>query len=286
MANEWLKYANQGATRSQPLSPELVAALETYLPGLGVAMEVFSGGQPAEGPNRVGSHRHDLGNAADVFFSKGGRRLDWRNPEDLPILQEIVRRGRAAGITGWGAGEGYMQPGSMHLGFGSPSVWGAGGQGENAPAWLKEAYYKGALEGRPKQFALAASDPRLDTPSSARPVGSELPGPPAATAPGGPVEAAGGGAGNEGGQAGMTPYAPPTAPEKENKNWWSILGEGIGDAAGAMAKMPAAGYQISPTPGAARVDVAAAPFVDPQAAEMRRQQLAFAMQRLNQGVLF
>lgn len=142
----WLRYANQGATRNQPLNPQLVAALG-FLPELGVEMEVFSGGQPSSGPNRVGSHRHDHGNAGDVFFKKDGRRLDWANPSDRPIFEQIVQRGKAAGVTGFGAGQGYMQPGSMHLGFGSPSVWGAGGSGANAPDWLRNAY-SGAPAGK------------------------------------------------------------------------------------------------------------------------------------------
>ncbi|MDG4675661.1 hypothetical protein P9A16_31670 [Shinella sp. 838] len=137
----YLSYANQNATRNRPLSNELASALG-FLPEMGITAEVFSGGQPGkdEGGARTGSTRHDHGNAADVFFSKDGRRLDWANPEDLPIFEEIVRRGKAAGITGFGAGEGYMQPGSMHIGFGDPAVWGAGGSGENAPEWLVNAY--------------------------------------------------------------------------------------------------------------------------------------------------
>ena len=142
MAGEWLRYANQGATRNMPLDPRLVQAVGSFLPELGLAMEVFSGGQPAIGSGgaRVGSTRHDHGNAADVFFLQNGRRLNWQNPQDLPLFREIVRRGKAAGITGFGAGEGYMQPGSMHIGFGSPGVWGAGGKSANAPKWLAEAY--------------------------------------------------------------------------------------------------------------------------------------------------
>ncbi|MGU3399223.1 hypothetical protein ACLBWS_05690 [Brucellaceae bacterium D45D] len=138
----WLRYANQGATRNLPISPQLLNAFNTFLPEMGVTMEVFSGGQPAKGTSsrRVGSVRHDHGNAADVFFSKDGRRLDWANPNDLPVFQEIVSRGKGAGITGFGAGPGYMQPGSMHVGFGSPGVWGAGGKGDNAPEWLRKAY--------------------------------------------------------------------------------------------------------------------------------------------------
>ena len=142
-AEAYIRYMNQGATRNQPLNPDLVNAM-SFLNELGVTMDVFSGGQDATGPHRTGSHRHDHGNAGDVFFSKGGRQLDWANPDDVPVFQDIVRRGKAAGVTGFGAGEGYMRPGSMHLGFGTPAVWGADGSGANAPDWLRNAYGSGA----------------------------------------------------------------------------------------------------------------------------------------------
>lgn len=137
----WLLYSNQGATRNKPLSGELQTAM-SFLPEMGVSMEVFSGGQDGigEGDQRTGSTRHDHGNAADVFFYKDGRRLDWANDADRPVFEEIVRRGKAAGLTGFGAGPGYMQAGSMHLGFGNPGVWGAEGSGANAPDWLRMAY--------------------------------------------------------------------------------------------------------------------------------------------------
>ncbi len=137
----WLIYANQGATRNRPLTPQLVDAM-SFLGDMGVTMEVFSGGQPGKGEKgaRVGSVRHDHGGAADVFFYKDGKRLDWANPADLPVFEDIVKKGKANGVTGFGAGDGYMQPGSMHLGFGTPGVWGAGGKGANAPAWLRNAF--------------------------------------------------------------------------------------------------------------------------------------------------
>lgn len=138
---EWLIYANQGATRGQPLAPQLVEAMK-FLPELGLQMQVFSGGQPGVGTSaaRVGSTRHDHGGAADVFFLRDGRRLDWNNPADVPIFQDVARRAKANGVTGFGAGPGYMQPGSMHLGFGNPGVWGAGGKGATAPDWLRTAF--------------------------------------------------------------------------------------------------------------------------------------------------
>src|SRR5690606_8784452 len=62
------------------------------------------------------------------------------NPKDRPVFEQIVRIARARGVTGFGAGEGYMRPGSMHIGFGAPAVWGRGGSGKNAPAWLRAAF--------------------------------------------------------------------------------------------------------------------------------------------------
>lgn len=140
---DWLRYSySQGTVRDDPLSDRLIDAM-SFLPDMGITMEVFSGGQAAigtPGEQRVGSTRHDNGNAADVFFYQNGRRLSWENPEDIPSLQEIVRRARSRGVTGFGAGPNYMRPGSMHIGFGTPAVWGADGKGENAPQWLVDAY--------------------------------------------------------------------------------------------------------------------------------------------------
>lgn len=171
----WLAYDNQGATRNKPLAPKLVDAL-SFLPQMGVTMKVFSGGQDETGPHRTGSHRHDDGNAGDVFFYKDGRKLDWANPQDLPIFEQIVQEGKARGITGIGAGEGYMQPGSMHIGFGTPSVWGAGGRGDNAPSWLRSAY-NGAPVGPPPTAAgrqVASIDPSAGMPAAPSPVAAAL----------------------------------------------------------------------------------------------------------------
>ncbi|MDA5636544.1 MULTISPECIES: hypothetical protein [Agrobacterium] len=158
----YIRYANQGATRNRELSDELLKRLG-YLENMGVTAEVFSGGQPGieEGGSRVGSTRHDHGGAADVFFYKDGKKLDWANDQDRPIFQQIVSEGKANGITGFGAGPGYMQAGSMHIGMGSPGVWGAGGKGDNAPEWLKTAYNGAPSQTKPDIVSevIAAADP-------------------------------------------------------------------------------------------------------------------------------
>ena len=162
MANDWLAYANQGATRNQHLDPRLVQAMG-FLPEMGLTMEVFSGGQPGVGTGgaRVGSTRHDHGNAADVFFRQNGQRLDWANPQHTPMFQEIVRRAKGAGVTGFGAGQGYMQPGSMHIGYGTPGVWGAGGKSGNAADWLVQAYGS-APAGAAQTVSFGAGTPAID----------------------------------------------------------------------------------------------------------------------------
>lgn len=148
MAEDYIKLANQGAKRNLDISPQLRQAL-AFLPELGVTAEVFSGGQSskeefangtAKSRGYTGSTRHVHGEAGDFFFYRNGKRLDWSNPQDLPIFEEIVRRAKANGVTGFGAGAGYMQPGSIHIGFGTPGVWGAGGKGDNAAQWLRNVY--------------------------------------------------------------------------------------------------------------------------------------------------
>lgn len=137
--DDWLVYKNQGATRNDPLSRDLISAM-SFLPELGVTMHVISGGQEAagEGGARTGSTRHDHGNAADVDFYRNGKKIDWNNPDDMPIIREIVTRARANGITGIGAGDDYMGPGRFHVGFGAEAVWGANGSSANTPDWLRE----------------------------------------------------------------------------------------------------------------------------------------------------
>ena len=159
-APAWLVHNNlNGKTRNQPISERLQSSM-SFLGDMGVTMHVGSGGQmslaeaKAKGavkkgkvwylngkPVRIGSPRHDDGNASDVVFYKDGRALRPKNAEDLPILTDIVRRAKANGLTGFGEGDDYMGPGVMHIGFGAPAVWGAQGSAANAPAWLREAFY-------------------------------------------------------------------------------------------------------------------------------------------------
>lgn len=139
----YIEYANSKATRNRKLSPKLVNAM-SFLGSMGVTMRVVSGGQAGKGEKggRVGSTRHDHGNAADADFYMNGRRLVWSKPQDRAVLAEIVTNAARNGVTGIGAGDNYMGDGRIHVGFGSAATWG-GGKGVSAPAWLRQAYVKG-----------------------------------------------------------------------------------------------------------------------------------------------
>lgn len=138
--SNYLKYSNnKGQTRSLPASPKLETSIADVLASMGLTGNVHSGGQNDE-TGKVGGPRHDHGNSVDMDFYKGGRKLSYKNKEDIPVFQEIVQRLKANGVTGFGAGEGYMTDGRMHVGYGSPSVWGKDSTNATAAEWLKEAF--------------------------------------------------------------------------------------------------------------------------------------------------
>lgn len=172
--NEWLVYQNNG-TRNLPLSPELINAMR-FVPELGLQMRVFSGGQPGigSGQPRVGSTRHDHGGAGDVEFWQGDRRIDWNNPNDMSLINEIITRAKANGVAGIGAGDDYMGAGRFHMGFGAPAYWGADGKTENAPGWLVDMYTGAPLGTTPT--ASTTANYAASTPSTLGMLGAAAPG--------------------------------------------------------------------------------------------------------------
>lgn len=170
----------QGAQRSQAINRALRGQLAAAAQASGVNAEIFSGGQNADGDGRVGSHRHDHGNAADLRLYRAGadgqrRYLRHDNEADRAVMEKFLRESVKAGATGIGAGPGYMGPDRMHVGGGPPAAWGAGGSGDSAPEWVKRALRDG-LAGR--RAPPSPPQPAAPTaPSAARPASA----PPSAT---------------------------------------------------------------------------------------------------------
>jgi peptidoglycan hydrolase-like protein with peptidoglycan-binding domain len=139
-----------GKTRDQPISPKLRQVLLAAGDDADIdVISIASGGQPTSGPHRVGSHRHDNGNAADLDLIKNGRTLKFTNTGDLETFKRFVTSAAAHGANGIGAAEGYMGASRIHVGFGNgPNditqvVWGAGNTSANAPPWLRPAEQRG-----------------------------------------------------------------------------------------------------------------------------------------------
>lgn len=61
--------------RDDPIQPALQRQLERMANDLGLDITVYSGGQPATGPNRTGTSRHDHGYSADIYAERNGQRL-------------------------------------------------------------------------------------------------------------------------------------------------------------------------------------------------------------------
>ena len=134
--------ATKGKIRDLPIQARLRDILLAAGREAGIdIVRVTSGGQARKGSGgkRTGSTRHDDGAAADLQLEKGGKVLSFENPLERPIIARFVSAAAARGATGIGAGVGYMGPHTLHIGFGSKLVWGAGGRSASAPAWLREA---------------------------------------------------------------------------------------------------------------------------------------------------
>jgi hypothetical protein len=140
----------KGKIRDRPIAPELREVLLPAAEAAGIdTVLVTSGGQPGSSGRSTGSTRHNYGRAADLQLQKGGRSLDFTNPDDRRIVEEFVAAVAAYGANGIGAGVEYMGPKTLHVGFGETPqdhrqiVWGAQGRSANAPAWLQEAANRG-----------------------------------------------------------------------------------------------------------------------------------------------
>jgi hypothetical protein len=121
--------------RDMPISAALRQVLLTAAHEAGVdTVRITSGGQPGSTGQRIGSNRHDGGNAADLELVARGRTLDFTRAADLGAICRFVASAAACGATGIGAGVNYMGPQRLHVGFGNgPNdtvqvVWGEGGR--------------------------------------------------------------------------------------------------------------------------------------------------------------
>lgn len=150
---------NQGATRNDPLKPELQNQLKAAAAATGdYSISVQSGGQEtaeevAAGIGaRTGSVRHDHGGAGDMRLVANGKVLDMAT--DREAYLKFAENLAAAGVTGIGIDE---AKGYIHAGGGSQASWGYRGK-SNSHAFLPSDFDAAIEAGRKRH----AEDP-IDT---------------------------------------------------------------------------------------------------------------------------
>jgi hypothetical protein len=152
-------------TRNRPLAPQLASSIEKAVEtvyGPGYKAQVYSGGQAGanEGGPRVGSTRHDHGNAGDVYIvDPTGKRVTGDG------LAPLAKYWQAQGLGGTGL---EMNGGGIHLDGHSDraTAWNYAGQGGRFTPAQAQAIQEGQAArgaGAPMQqraFAAYAGVPR------------------------------------------------------------------------------------------------------------------------------
>lgn len=128
---------HENTVRDEPVRAEHMARLSSIVRSMGseYGIVVTSGGQPAHGADRTGSHRHDHGDAVDFYLTQGGQRI---NPDDnKQLYAELIERAApffsGIGHYSWG----------VHMGGGSQAFWGPDTTSATADPFFKSAFDRG-----------------------------------------------------------------------------------------------------------------------------------------------
>jgi hypothetical protein len=122
------------------LPPDVIRSMQYAGVKAGVSTNIAHGNEPGHARHRPGADAGDI----DLFDEKG-RKLDSTIPADRAKMAAYIEASAASGNTGIGMGGhgAYMGASRMHIGKGTPAVWGAGGRGANTPDWVRDAYNRG-----------------------------------------------------------------------------------------------------------------------------------------------
>ena len=150
-----------GKTRHLPVAQADLDRMYAILQGIDptLSLDIVSGAQPASGPNRTGSHRHDVdasgvGHTADVVFSRNGQAI--MPGADRQLYANFIRQ--AAPVF---PGMGHYNWG-IHVGGGAPAFWGPDKSAATADPQFAAAYNAGrgagAQAGTAPPFQSALTD--------------------------------------------------------------------------------------------------------------------------------
>ena len=131
-----VSYELAGKIRDQPVDHGIMATLSQSVSRMGgeYGMVVTSGGQPSEGHDRTGSHRHDHGGAVDFYLTRNGEKLlPNDHKEEYAALIRDISAVLGIGHYSWG----------IHAGGGTPAFWGPDTTSATADPVLAKAYAEG-----------------------------------------------------------------------------------------------------------------------------------------------
>jgi hypothetical protein len=141
------------------VSPEIMRSMAYAGTIAGVRTNVAHGDEPGHARHHQGASSGDVD-----LYDESGRKLDVRNPEDKAKMEQYIEAAAASGSSGIGFGKdgSYMGFSRMHVGAGSPAVWGAQGKTANAPDWVARAYARGRANQVSPEQQQAAITNRID----------------------------------------------------------------------------------------------------------------------------
>jgi len=106
---------------------------------------ITSAKQPGSSGKRLGSMRHDTGNAADVYLVYKGRILNSTKLTDRTVMTRFIQECVKLGVKGGGSGEKYMGPTIMHLDTLGQNL-GSGQFNSNiTTVWNSDAWFNSAM---------------------------------------------------------------------------------------------------------------------------------------------
>src|SRR6185295_1046579 len=131
-----------GKVRSLPVAQADLDRMYAILQGIDptLSLDIVSGAQPASGPHRTGSHRHDVdasgfGHTADIVFSRDGQQL-------LPNANKELYAKYITAAAPVFPGIGHYDWG-IHVGGGNPAFWGPNKSAATADPTFAAAYNAG-----------------------------------------------------------------------------------------------------------------------------------------------
>lgn len=96
-------------TRNRPVNERLKSVLNQAAHLTGVdRVTLYSGKQPGTTGGRIGTPRHDTGDAADLYLTANGKRVSSSNAEGRRIIERYAAACVALGALGLGHGPNYM----------------------------------------------------------------------------------------------------------------------------------------------------------------------------------